>query len=51
MQIDPSHLKYLREEFYKLIHEKTGWGRNEIMINFDKAIAAFLIRIMESKEV
>jgi hypothetical protein len=30
-------LLYVREEFEKIIKTKTGWGKNEIMMAFDKA--------------
>lgn len=30
-------MELVREEFEKLLKEKTGWGRNEVMTAFDKA--------------
>ena len=39
--------KYIREEFEKLISEKTGWGKNEVMNVFDMAVNEALSRLIE----
>lgn len=42
---------YIREEFEKEISTKTGWGKNEIMVAFDKAAARAIVRYAQSKGV
>lgn len=46
-----SFLDYLREEFEKEIGRKTGWGKNEIMVAFDKASIKALVRLAEKKGI
>ena len=42
---------YIREEFEKEIGTKTGWGKNEIMVAFDKACAKAIMRYAKDKGV
>lgn len=42
---------YIREEFEKEIGTKTGWGKNEIMVAFDKAAAKAMMRYAKDKGV
>lgn len=46
-----SFLDLLREEFAKEIGSKTGWGKNEIMVAFDKASIRALIRYAKEKGI
>lgn len=48
---DMSFLDLLREEFEKTIGAKTGWGKNEIMVAFDKASIKALVRLAEKKGI
>ena len=41
---------YLRTEYYKVISAKTGWGKNEIIIAFDKCIGDALINIIDDED-
>lgn len=41
----------MREEFEKEIGRKTGWGKNEIMIAFDKAAVRALYRYAAAKGI
>lgn len=42
-------LDILREEFEEAIKVKTGWGKNEIMVAFDKASIRALARYAKLK--
>lgn len=42
-------LDLLREEFEKTIETKTGWGKNEVMVAFDRASIAALIKYAKEK--
>jgi len=44
-------IEILREEFDKEIAAKTGWGKNEIMIAFDKASVRALYRYAAQKGI
>ena len=44
-------LVYVREELVKILQEKTGWGRNEVLSAFDKAWAHGLARYAREKGV
>ena len=46
-----SFLDYIREEFEREIAAKTGWGKNEIMVAFDKASIKALIKYAKDKGV
>jgi hypothetical protein len=35
---------FMREEFEKEVGSKTGWGKNEVMAAFDKAVVRALYR-------
>lgn len=37
-------LTRLREELEKQLQAKTGWGRNEVMAAFDKAVISLLLK-------
>lgn len=41
----------IREEFEKEIGTKTGWGKNEIMVAYDKAAARAIYKYAQSKGV
>lgn len=43
-------LELLREEFYKELSRKTGWGRNEIAIIFDQAVSNSAVKILDELE-
>lgn len=36
----------IREKFYKRVDGKTGWGKNELKAEFEKAIADALAEIL-----
>lgn len=42
-------LKRIREIFEEKISKKTGWGKNELMIEYDKAVNEALVELLESK--
>ena len=44
-------LDILREEFESMIATKTGWGKNEIMVAFDKASIKALSRYAKQKGI
>jgi hypothetical protein len=37
----------LREEFLRRMQVKTGWGRNEIMQQYDQAVSDAIVRLMQ----
>ena len=43
-------IKFIREEFYAEIERKTGWGKEELKIVFERAIANGTIRASEQQE-
>jgi len=49
----PAPLLYdlIREEFEKEISQKTGWGKNEIMVAFDKACSRALYRLAAARGI
>jgi hypothetical protein len=44
-------IEIIREEFEKEIASKTGWGKNEIMVAFDKASVKALYRYAAMKGI
>lgn len=40
----------IREEFVEGLKKKTGWGRLEILNEFDQAVYRALLKIMDKKE-
>lgn len=44
-------IEILREEFEQEIGKKTGWGKNEIMVAFDKASVRALYRYATMKGI
>ncbi len=44
-------LDLLREEFEQEIGRKTGWGKNEIMVAFDKASIRALVKLAKEKGI
>jgi len=44
-------IKYIREEFYAEISKKTGWGKEELKIVFERAVANGTIRAAEEQEL
>lgn len=44
-------IEIFREEFEKMIAQKTGWGKNEIMVVFDRASVQALIRYARQQGV
>ena len=38
----------LREEFLRRMQAKTGWGRNEIMQQYDQAVSDAIVRLMQN---
>ena len=35
----------IREEFAKRLQAKTGWGRNDVMKEYDQAVSTVIMRI------
>jgi len=44
-------IKILREKFEDQLSNKTGWGRNEVMIAFDKACIGAIITYATKKNI
>lgn len=44
-------LELIREEFEKEISTKTGWGKNEIMMHFDKACIRAIAKYAREKNI
>lgn len=44
-------LFFVRDEFEKILSQKTGWGRNEIMAAFDKAWVFGIARYAKEKGI
>lgn len=42
-------LTSLRDEFQKNLSRKTGWGRNEVMSEFDSAVIRVLMAVASEK--
>jgi hypothetical protein len=42
-------IKFIREEFYAEIAVKTGWGKEELKLVFERAITNGTIRAAEAK--
>lgn len=40
-------LKTIREEFHKELQTKTGWGRVEVGVAYDKAVAEALAKKLQ----
>jgi hypothetical protein len=40
-------IQYIREEFVARISAKTGWGKNEIVHEFEQAVSAALVRFLD----
>lgn len=40
-------LKRIREIFEEKVSKKTGWGKNELMIEYDKAVNEALIETLD----
>jgi len=40
-------ISILREEFFKRLAQKTGWGRNEIIKIFNEAITEASLRLLD----
>lgn len=43
-------IKHIREEFYAEIAVKTGWGKEELKIVFERAISNAMVRLMIEAE-
>ena len=43
-------LEAVREEFHKLIEMKTGWGKEEVKLQLEIAIAQALMKLAEGEE-
>ncbi len=43
-------IKSLRAEFYERIEQKNGWGREELKMEFERALADSLATIADMKE-
>jgi hypothetical protein len=43
-------VELIREEFEKRISRKTGWGKNEIMHEFEQAVSAAVLRYMDEMD-
>lgn len=44
-------VEIMREEFENEVSKKTGWGKNEIMMAFDKASIRAMIRYAKQQGV
>lgn len=40
----------LREEFTERVNRKTGWGKNEILQEFEQAISNTIARLLDEQE-
>ena len=40
----------IRAEFEERISRKTGWDKNELMNEYDRAVNAVLVRYVDSRE-
>lgn len=40
-------LALIEEEFQKRLAQKTGWGRNEVMVAYKEAQTAAMLRLVE----
>jgi len=40
----------IRQEFEERLSKKTGWGRIEVMSEYDQAVSSVLARYVDSKE-
>ena len=43
-------LKQLREEFYAALERKTGWGKEELKLEFERAAANAALRVVEQEK-
>lgn len=44
-------IEIIREEFEAVIKTKTGWGKNDVLIAFDKACIAGMIRYAKENKI
>ena len=42
-------IELIREEFHKQLETKTGWGRNDIKLIFERALSIALSRCMDEE--
>jgi len=42
-------IKYIREEFYAELALKTGWGKEELKLAFERAVANGTVRAAEEE--
>ena len=49
--MEPTLYDRIRDEFEKEISKKTGWGKNEIMVTFDKAAIKAMYKHAEKKGI
>lgn len=43
-------LNRIRENFQEALQTKTGWGRNEILVAFDQAVAQACLEMLDEAE-
>ena len=46
----PEYRQKIRDEFYKGIDRKTGWGKNEIKKEFEEAGEVVILEMLEEVE-
>ncbi len=39
-------VELLREEFHKRLERKTGWGKEELKLEFERAVSAAIVRLV-----
>lgn len=40
----------IRQKFEARLQAKTGWGRNDVMVEYDKAVAEALLEMLDQSE-
>lgn len=40
-------LKKIRERFHEKLQAKTGWGKNDVIAEYDKAVTEILLEMLD----
>lgn len=43
-------LELIRQEFIQRIEQKTGWGKNELILEFEHALSDAMAKYLDEKE-
>ena len=43
-------IELIREKFYERLSHKTGWGRNELKLEFENALTESLAQCLDEQE-